>query len=415
MTRKRKKYRVEKPAGGFDHVTSSTEFYSSGPVEQPLSGDRAPSDSQAVRRTKRHQAVSSRGKDKIDPREKMALIAILKLFILLATLMITFFLLWKGINLYEESIWIDTADIQARSPVLEEMELVEEFDIADRESREQFAARIEQWKEAERLVASADLLLQRKIYDQAILQCQEAIRRDPAHMGALERLGRLYYAQGSYVEAVNAYIRLLSVDPARKETQVSLIEALDAYGDDRAVKYMAEWYLEKNPYDAGVQRYLARALFALEEFEASAEAYRRALREAPGDVESLEQQAAAYMQIEQFDLALKPLEKLREMNYRNPPYYRQMAVCHAQLEQPQECVEMLLRATQLFGQQVVLAWLQDPMLDPVREERPFQAFVDRVGGKDFRLGIEEMARRAAEKGAQEEKVEPQLEMPDLQE
>jgi tetratricopeptide (TPR) repeat protein len=415
MTRKRKKYRVEKPAGGFDHVTSSTEFYSSGPVEQPLSGDRAPSDSQAVRRTKRHQAVSSRGKDKIDPREKMALIAILKLFILLATLMITFFLLWKGINLYEESIWIDTADTQARSPVLEEMELVEEFDIADRESREQFAARIEQWKEAERLVASADLLLQRKIYDQAILQCQEAIRRDPAHMGALERLGRLYYAQGSYVEAVNAYIRLLSVDPARKETQVSLIEALDAYGDDRAVKYMAEWYLEKNPYDAGVQRYLARALFALEEFEASAEAYRRALREAPGDVESLEQQAAAYMQIEQFDLALKPLEKLREMNYRNPPYYRQMAVCHAQLEQPQECVEMLLRATQLFGQQVVLAWLQDPMLDPVREERPFQAFVDRVGGKDFRLGIEEMARRAAEKGAQEEKVEPQLEMPDLQE
>jgi tetratricopeptide (TPR) repeat protein len=380
-------------------------------VEQPLTGDHAPTDAQVVRRTKRHQAVSTREKEKIDPREKMALIAILKLFILLLALMIAFFMLWKGIKLYEESIWIEQVESQESSPVLEEMEIVEQFDIEDPESREQFAARIDMWKEAERLVASADLLMQRRIYDQAILQCQEAIRFDPAHIGALERLGRLYYEKGRYVEAVNAYIRLLSVDPSRKETQKSLIRALDAYGDNQAVKYMAEWYLEDHFMDAEVQRYRARALFALEEFESAAEAYRRVLREMPNDVESLEQQVAAYMQVEKYQEAIRPLERLRELDYRNALYYRKLAACHAQLGQVQECVDMLIRATQLFDRPIVLTWLSDPLLDPVREEHPFQAFVDRIGGEDFRLGIEEMARRAAEQGQESEEDEPRLKIP----
>ena len=73
MKKKRKKYRVANPTGGFDHVSSSSEFYSSGRVEQPLTDHSAPSDSHDVRKTGRHQAVSRRKQEKMDPREKMAL------------------------------------------------------------------------------------------------------------------------------------------------------------------------------------------------------------------------------------------------------------------------------------------------------------------------------------------------------
>ena len=41
----------------------------------------------------------------------------------------------------------------------------------------------------------------------------------------------------------------------------------DSFGDHEAVMYMAEWYLEKNMYDGDVQRYLANAHYAQEEFD----------------------------------------------------------------------------------------------------------------------------------------------------
>jgi len=410
MKKKHKKQRTEGSPGGYTHISSSSEFYSASPSERPLSDSDAPSDSHSVRETGRHQAAL-RGPEKMDPREKMALMAILKSAVLILSLVIAFFLLRKGINLYEESVWLEHADAPEKSPVLLEVELLEGFDIQDQNSREQFAERIEFWKEADRLVRSADALLQHNNQDQAIEQCQNALRLDPAHIGALERLARLYYAKGNHVEAINAYIRLLSVDPSREKIQKRLIEALNAYGDHDAVKYTAEWYLEENAYDVDVQRYLANALYAREDFAAAAEAFGKVLRELPRDVQVLEQQASAFMQVQQYEKALVPLATLRKHNNKNPVYHKQIAVCQAQLQQGYETVQTLGRAAQVFGVQIILGFIQDPQFDPVREERAFQAFVDRVGGKEFRLGIEDMARRAAAVEEERTGIEPQLEMP----
>ncbi|RKX40256.1 MAG: hypothetical protein DRP64_12910 [Verrucomicrobia bacterium] len=410
MKKKHKKQRTEGSPGGYTHISSSSEFYSSSPSERPLSDSDAPSDSHSVRETVRHQAAL-RGPEKMDPREKMALMAILKSAVLILSLVIAFFLLWKGINLYEESVWLEHADAPEKSPVLLEVELGEGFDIQDQNSREQFAERIEFWKEADRLVRSADALLQHNNQDQAIELCQDALRLDPAHIGALERLARLYYAKGNHVEAINAYIRLLSVDPSRKKIQKRLIAALNAYGDHDAVKYTAEWYLEENAYDVDVQRYLANALYAREDFAAAAEAFGKVLRELPRNVQVLEQQASSFMQVQQYEKALVPLSTLRRHNNKNPVYHKQIAVCQAQLQQGYETVQTLGRAAQVFGVQIILGFIQDPQFDPVREERAFQAFVDRVGGKEFRLGIEDMARRAAASEEERTGIEPQLEMP----
>ncbi len=410
MRKTRKNSRTKHAKGGFDPISSSNEFYTSSPTERPLNDDGRGSESGRGRKTGRHLAVAGRDADKMDPREKMALMAILKSVSMILLLAIAFFMLWKGIGLYEESILLEHSRGGATSPVLQEVALIEDFDIQDQDSREKFAERVALWQEADRLVRSADALLQRNIYDHAIEQCQDALRLDPSHSGALERLGRLYYAKEDYVEAVNAYIRLLSVDPSKQEIQQRLIQGLDALGDHAAVKYMAEWYLDQNMFDADIQRYLANALFAQEDFAAAAESYGRVLQQNSKDVNALEQQALSYMQVQEYTKALVSLGKLREINYRNQGYYKQIAVCNAQLQQGPETVQALGRAVQLFGEKLVTGWIQDPQLDPIRDDRAFQAFIDRIAGEETRLWLEKMAKSID--GMDERKdLGPQLKMP----
>ncbi len=298
---KKNKNRSKRDGGGFECLPSGSEFYTSNPTEAPLNDETGLSNSQRVRKTDRHQALGGRREEKMDPREKLALLAILKLGIIILVLGITFFMLRKGISLYEESVWLDHMDVIKQSPVLQEVVLIEDFDIQDQTSREKFAERVELWKKADRLVRSADTLLQRNIYDQAIEQCQDALRINPTHRGALERLSRLYYIQENYVEAVNAYIRLLSIDPSRQDVQKCLIQSLDALGDDAAVKYMAEWYLDQNMFDVDIQRYLANALYSQENFKDAVLSYAKVLSQTPKDVLALERQAAAYMHLQQFE------------------------------------------------------------------------------------------------------------------
>jgi tetratricopeptide (TPR) repeat protein len=155
---------------------------------------------------------------------------------------------------------------------------------------------------------------------------------------------------------------------------------------------MAGWYFDQNTYDPDIQRYLANALFDQEKFAEAITAYRRVLRDSPEDILAMERLATAYMQNKQYEEALDLLETLRKKNYRNPTYYKQIVICNAQLERGKETVDALGRAAQLFGEQMTLNLIQDPQLDPVRKDAAFQNFADRVGGEEFRLWLEKMAK-----------------------
>lgn len=411
--RKHSKKKSSRASGGFERLptSSSNEFYSTSPNEKPLDDRSGISDSKRVRGTHRHQLVGGRPVEKIDPREKVALAAILKSFIMVLLLVITLFMLRQGIKLYEDSIWLDHKGDPEKSPVLQEIVMTGDFDIQNKDSREQFAHRIELWKEADRLVRSADVLLHRNIYDQAIEQCQDALRKDPSHRGALERLGRLYYSKKDYVEAANAYIRLLSVDPSEKAVQKRLIASLDALGDHKAVIFMTEWYLSENLFDVDIQRYQAHSFYAQENLEEAVIAYDRVLLEVPSDLLVLERQAIACMQTQQYEKALVSFTKLSEKNYRNPVYYKQIVLCNAKLDYAREAVLALGRAVELFGESLVMGWIQDPQLDPIRQDRSFQAFTDRIGGKAFRFQLEKMAGDIEEKEKESENMEPKLAIP----
>jgi len=412
MRNKKKNTGSGRTPSGFENIPIESDFYSGSPTEQPLNQDRNASHSGRVRKTGRHMAVQGRRKETVDPREKMALLAILKTSVMILLLIMAFFLLWKGIKIYEESVWLKEQVVPEPSPVLRNVVMVEDFDIEDKNARALFADRVEIWKEADRLVRSADNLLKRNNYEQAITRCQDALKLDPAHVGALERLGRLYVEQGMIVEAINSYIRLLSVDPSRKDHQEMLLKALNQYQDDDAVIYVAKWYNEQNPYNENVQRYLANALLRKEDYPAAVEAYERVLKDAPEDTIAMAQLADVYMILKEYGKALEVLERLREFNYREQRYYRKIVVCNAQMGRSLETVQTLGKAAHLFGQNVVIGWIQDPMLDPVREDRTFQAFADRVGGEEFRKWLEKVAK--AMDGNEEEDIAPQLNLPEQQ-
>lgn len=391
----RKKKRNPSSSGsvssGFGNLPDTTDFYSGGPDEQPLYRGRSHADAAQIRKTDRHQAVGGRPKEAIDLRERMALLSILKALVMVLLLVIAFFMLWKGIKIYEESVWLDSQEELETSPVLEEMVLPEEYGVEE-QAQEQFAERIVLWKESERLVQFAETLLRRDNYDEAIARCQEALRMNPAHTQALDLLGQLYEGKGAFVKSANAYIRLLSVDPVNDDVQKRLIAVLDQVGDQDAVIHMSKWYLDANVFDVQVQRHLANALYASENFEEAAEAYTRVLREEPANVLALERKAAAYMQLERYSKALTPLKMLRNLNYKKPEYYRHIAICQAQLGQGYETIQILGRASQVFSEKLVMGWMAEPLLDPVRDDRNFRAFADHVGGEGFREWLDQLAK-----------------------
>lgn len=404
MRKKRRKDSSSRSSGEPVHhaSSSSAEFYATRPSEKPLYDKNGVSNSNQVHRTSRHQASEGRRAEKMDTREKLALMTILKSIILIFLLGIAFFMLWKGINLYEESVRMDYARESELIPDEEKQEeegvaRVEGFDIQNQDARKNFSERVGSWREADRLVRSADALAQRNINDQAIEFCQNALRLDPTHMGALERLGKFHFEKKNYTEAVNAYVDLLSIDPSKSKVQKRLIQALDAFGDAEAVMYMAEWHLERNLYDAEVQLHLANARYAREEFAEAAEAYGRILHDTPKDIPALERQALSFMKLGEYENALVPLDVLRENNYREKEYYRQIAVCNAQLLHSKESLQALGRAAQLFNKTLVVEWLRDSQFDSIRTDRAFQAFVDRIAGAETRLLLERLASNHSEK------------------
>jgi len=392
MRRKKKSTHAGRVSPGFNQLPDSSDFYAGAPSEKPLCQDKPTNGNARIRKMGRHQAVAVRRKENLDPRERMALLAIQKSVVIIVLLGIVFFLLWKGIKNYEESVYVDSFNKVEVSPVMRDVELVEDFNVENQDARELFAERVKVWKEANRLVRSADGLLLRNNFDQAIERCQDALRVDPVHMGALERLGNLYFKKGMNVESINSYIKLLSFDLSREDLQEKLIQVLDAHNDPVAVIYMANWYLEQNNYDADVQRYLAHAYFKNEDFATAAIAYDHVLKDSPSDTLALEQQAEAYMQLEEYGKALNSFDKLHERNYRDANYYHRIAVCNAQLGHSAETVQILGKAAHLFGQNVVVDWVKDPRLNPVREDQAFRAFADRVGGEEFRKWLEKVAK-----------------------
>ena len=401
MAVKKRKKQVRPAKPNAEKITSvHSDFYVTLPGEEPLYNNRhraAPSD---LRTTARHRSATGKRKETAELRDKMALLAILKVSVLLVFLIIFFFILRKGVSLLEEKRLAD--DSVMNSSMLEsdkQAGVSSAVGTATDLSEEELVLACET---AERLLGDAISLERYDNIDEAIEKCQEALVLNPSHLRVLERLGMLYYSQGMYEESAHIYRQLIQSDPRQGKFQLALLKSLEVLGKSKEIVLVAEMYQEYNlEYNAEVQGYIASAYVQEAKFEEALSAYERLLKGAPQDAGLLKVYCGILMELGRYEDALGHLEKLRGLSHNDPDCNRSIVICNAQLEKAHEAVEMLALSGQLFDVETIVSWLEDPLLDPIRQDREFQKHVDRIAGEDYRKLLDRMAqdlRRAESRG-----------------
>lgn len=396
----------------FEPLSPTADFYGSKPDDYTLFEAHSRKKPTDTLRTGRHlPSQMNKENPNQDIRDKMALIALVKVGVLIVFLGLTAFFVKQIIGIYQQRMFLEYSLKAKADPVLQPLKVGAALSSEEVSSAESFVERIDIWRGAQRYYLTAKNLMMRTMNVEAIDQCKEALRLLPTHAASLQLMGDLYFEQEKYVEAANAYIRLLSIDPTSGKYQKNLIRTLDAHGNTVAVTDMAEWYLEGNLNDLEIQRYMANALFAQDRHEEAEKAYAKILIQDPDLVQVKQRRAVSLLQLERYEEALVLFESLKKEDYYNPGYHRQVIICNAQLNRPSAVVDQLARSAQLFGQDEVLKWIESPKLDVIRDDSTFQAFTERVGGEDFRKWLQKMAKDIT---SGKDKFQPELKVPNQQ-
>ena len=377
----------------------NTDFYKASPSEKPLVGQPA-DESQAkhsAQSTLRHQHAGRFRKKENDIRDKKALEAILRFVALGLLLLIILVMLMKGIGLYEKRMVLNNENkIKAKKGSSDnDLALVNTFNLSKEIDLEKFTQRVKDWEKVEQIMRSANALSDQNIYDKAIEEYQTVLTIIPSHMKALERLGDLYTQQKEkdYTKAINIYQHLLNIAPGQVEVQKKLIEALSHTKNTAATIFMSTHYLKTHLYDSDIQRFLANSYYANGDYAQAIKAYKRILLNDTENKEVLESISISYIQLNKFSLALYYLKQLIENFSSNEAYYLQISLCHAQLKDGKKTVQTLSRAAQIFDRTLVVGWVKDPLFDPVRNDRNFTMFIDRIAGIETRKQMESLVAK----------------------
>jgi len=384
----------KKTIGKYSIEEINTDFYKANPAENSLTGEKR--DNTPLHRnaptTMRHKDVKKVKKQTIDIRDKKALEAILRFSVLALLLLIILVLLMKGIGLYEKQMVLDNEkkirELEKSSN--ENIAFSHDFNLSKDIDVKTFIQHVKDREKGEQILLSAKALTRENIFDKAIVQYQAVLKIIPSHMIALEQLGDLYTQQESsdYIKAINIYQHLLDITPKNTKIKEKLIKALSHTDKTAATIFMSKQYLDSHLYNPDIQEILANAYYTDAKYKDAITAYKRILQADPENRSALEFISAAHVQLKEFNHALTYLNKLIKRFSRNETYYLQISLCHAQIKNGKESVQTLSRAAQIFDKTLVLRWIQDPLFDPIRNDRDFTMFVDRIAGIETRKKME---------------------------
>jgi len=384
----------KKRVGKYSIEEINADFYQANPVENSLTGEGREHDAsyQTAPTTMRHQNATKTKKQKGDIRDKKALEAILRFSVLALLLLIILVLLIRGIGLYEKQMILNNEKEikKIEQATSANLALSQNFKLSQNIDDKAFIQHVKERKRGEQLLLSAKALTQENIFDKAILQYQAVLKISPSHLVALEQLGDLYMKQESkdYIKAINIYQHLLDINPKNTSVEEKLIKALSHTDKTTITIFMSSDYLNTHLYNSDIQKILANAYYANADYKNAIPAYKRVLQMDPEDRSTLESISMAYIQLKEFNKALIYLNKLIKRFSRNKTYYLQIALCHAQVKNGKESVQTLSRAAQIFNKTLILRWIQDPLFDPIRNDRNFTMFIDRIAGIETRKKIE---------------------------
>jgi tetratricopeptide (TPR) repeat protein len=370
-------------------------FYTQHADETPLDDHSEVRSPQQTARTSRHSAAYRR---EVSNRASNWTLALLLLRAVLIVLLLVggFIVLKLVLNRMNEPSEKEQRQWEANAAQMEksgtEAPVPQELVV----SAEQIDQRLEQWKQTERLLRSAEALMLRGINEEAAQRLERALRVTPGNRAARQMLIDIYMQLGHSAEAVPLCIGLMDQDGPTPELEMKLLQALQASGQIKAGLVLANRILQDQPNNEMVLEIAAAGQMQEGNTDAALAMFQKMLGNSPTNTAALEQCGKIYFDRGDYEKAISDYLMLVRQDSR-PDYYQMLAHSYAQQNEAGKAVVLMGQAASLFGGGQISPWLKDPELDPIRESVEFRSFADRLVGVETRKAIEAINKREAEK------------------
>ena len=159
-------------------MAESSDLYDSSYREKSLQDNELASRATQVKRIDRTEKKKGLANPK---RDISSLFTLMKIALLLLVILVAFFLVRAGINIYNERLKTDQIELMQTSPVLKPIELIGVIDIEQEPDKISFFEKeIARWEASRRHVRAAEQLLFRDNLVQATERAQQALIENPA-------------------------------------------------------------------------------------------------------------------------------------------------------------------------------------------------------------------------------------------
>jgi len=183
-------------------------------------------------------------------RDLSALIYILRLLIICILILAGFFLLIKGVALYEERMSLEKKSQTLPVVMMETRIPTTQLDLDNTSLF--FEKQCNEWQQEVQETRSIKELLKRDNYELALDKCNQMLIKNPANEVVLKLITDIYIGMGRYVEAINSTIRLLNIDNSNDHLKVKLIQSVFAHDDHVAVLQLTDWYYRNANFNPDV-------------------------------------------------------------------------------------------------------------------------------------------------------------------
>lgn len=197
------------------------------------------------------------------------------------------------------------------------------------------------------LVPVADALIQRKLFNFARTLLSKALESSPSSFDAYQGLGRCHLSEGNYSLAVEAFEKAARIDPESCEIHYFLGRSLDrAENLEGAIQEYRRAISLGAAHSADLYNSLAMALSRKGNREEAEETFRRSLDDGlPVKEPELLLEAALFcFERKNYEISLKLLERLNEIDEEKREAYLYRGLCHFHLGNYQQSAAMYVQA-----------------------------------------------------------------------
>ena len=315
-------------------------------------------------------------------RDISALSYILRLFIVIISLIIFFALIILGIFLYKERLLVEQKKTQP-SAVMSEVLIVKTNDLNALNNDNFFKNQCSFWEQESKDIRKINELYKFGYIQQALDKCNVVLNRNPYNQEVLLKAADIFLELNRPIEAVNAYIRLINLNQNNADLIEKLIKSLFELGDHRSVINLSNWYYTSYVFNEDIHYLMYQSFIKVKEYNRALEISERFTSTSKYYIEVINQKIEILINEKRYTDAILCLEIVSQTRYREPTFYRDYSRCYAKLGDVKSSVEVLGKAANIFGQNVVLQWLLSDDYELILENNYFKAFSSRIGGQQF--------------------------------